>query len=352
MNSLIVKPVESADEFAKAYELALSVFTENSSIQQYKDHKLFAWTKDPYFDYRNILLAKYQEQSVGLIRIVPRVLYRCDQSFSVAGISSVCLLPSFRGMGLSVPLMDQSLVTCRERGYDIAFLFARRAADHYYTRFGFYGVASYSKVFVKRNSNLTADPALALAEMDTALINVYASAYERSYQNCFGKMQRTNTYWQFLLGSVSGRNDCYFHTIQKEGIAVGYLVGNANKILEIALITDIHGDGLVSFLTTQLSLESNNDQLELDILPQHILVASLKGMDITFQSRECNYGGHMLKIINTKKMTETEELAPLKNKSLFSYEETCFLMGIFSPALGTGSQGKALPFDISYIDQF
>ena len=51
-------------------------------------------------------------------------------------------------------------------------------------------------------------------------------------------------------------------------------------------------------------------------------------------------------------MTGTEALVPLKNNSLFSYEETCRLMGIFSPASGIGVQDTLLPFDIGYIDQF
>lgn len=348
MNRLIVKPVASAHEFEKAYALALSVFSENSTIDHYNDHKKLTWTKDPYSGYQNILLARYGNEYAGLIRIVPRILYRGNRSYSVAGISSVCLLPSLRGKGLSVPLMDQSLTYCSERGYDFAFLFARRAADHYYTRFGFHGVAAYAKIFVKKNGAPFADTSFSLGEMDLSQISLYAAAYEKSYQNCFGRIERSDAYWHFLLGSLGSRNDCQFKTIRKEGVAIGYMVHNTKKILEIALVPDVPGEGLVGFLLDAKLFEPATDTLELEILPQHSLVDRLKGMDITFQQRECNYGGHMLKIINRTKMSG----ADIPEKNNYSYEETCRMMGIFSPSSGNGSQVGALPFDISFIDQF
>ncbi len=348
MNGLIVKPVASADEFARAYDIALSVFAENSTIDHYADHKIATWTKDPSFAYQNILLARYAKEYIGLIRIVPRILFRGNLSYRVAGISSVCLLPSFRGKGLSVPLMNQALAYCKERGYDIAFLFARRAADHYYTKFGFHGVASYAKVFIKNNLSSGQNSLFSLADMDTGLVNLYAKAYERSYRDCFGRIERLEAYWQFLLSSIKGRNDCIFKTIFSDGIPIGYLIYNKYKILEIAFDIDVDGKILVNFLLQQDLFDIRINILELEILPQHLLMGCLKNMDITSQLRECNYGGHMLKIINTQKMIGIGK--PVND--IYNYEETCRMMGIFSPTSISDSQIGALPFDIGYIDQF
>lgn len=348
MSNLIVEPVASDIEFAGAYELALSVFKENSSNEDYAAYKIESWTKDPSFNYNNILLARYGNDYAGLIRIVSRKLFRGEQFFSVAGISSVCLLPAFRGKGLSIPLMEQSLAFCKKREYDIAFLFARRAADYYYTKFGFHGVAAFARVLVKNNRSISIDNRFSLTEINEALTDLYAKAYERSYFNCFGRIDRTETYWHFILSLIKARKDCMFKTICSNGMPIGYLIYNKQRIHEIAFDREIDGPALVYFLLNQNIFDSQTNTLELELLPQHLLIGSLRNLDITFQSRECNYGGHMLKIINTQKMNDVFSPA----KDMYTYQETCSMMGIYSPVTDQGVQSEKLPFDISYIDQF
>lgn len=335
MNNLVVTPVADANEFAEAYALALSVFTENTSMEGYREYKLFNWTDDPWFNYHNILLARYRGEPAGLIRIVPRILYRGNEPFSVAGISSVCLLPKFRGAGLSVPLMEQSLEYCSARGYDIAFLFARRAADHYYTRFGFHGIASYSRVFITQTL-YTGKRNLSVSAIDHSLYHIYNAAYEYSYANCFGRFERTDAYWKYIITSALWRKEFRFYTIRRDDIAIGYVIAGDTNIHEVAVNTDLSGVELIHLLMNNLAVNHANNKLEIEILPQHRLLNSLQGNDITLQSRECTYGGRMVKILN---------------KKILSYQETCALLGVFSPTNSYDTEG-ALPFDIGSIDHF
>ena len=92
-----------------------------------------------------------------MIRIGPIKLFRSDFLISDAGFSCVCLLPSFRRKGLSIPLLGQSITYCKKRNFDITLLFARSAADIYYTQFGVYGVFSLPRVFIKRHSQSLAN---------------------------------------------------------------------------------------------------------------------------------------------------------------------------------------------------
>src|SRR5436309_693260 len=129
MTNLTVAPARTEDEVQLALKLAVSVFEPASEMNDYPRYKAHLWREDPSFESANLMLARIaSEPPCGLVRIVPRTVYRAKEAFSVAGISSVCLEPEKRGKGLSLALMTQTLEHCRERGFDFAFLFARRAA--------------------------------------------------------------------------------------------------------------------------------------------------------------------------------------------------------------------------------
>jgi len=359
MPELIVRPVASAAEYDMAYQLALGIFDQHSTMEGYSGHKHFLWTHDPSADYQNILLAWYDGTPAGLIRVVPRVICRVDQIYSVAGISSVCIRAELQGKGLSVPLMEQSLELCKERGFEIAFLFARRAADHYYTRFGFWGVASHARVSVKIPATRDKSPDFTLSPADIELAGMYAAAYDRSYKNCFGRIQRTDAHWRFLLASFEYRKDCTFYTISAGGLPSGYMVWDGKKILEVAMDGPIEGPAVVAFLKN--SVCPGEAAIEMEMLPQHTLVKSFEGLDTSFQSRECSYGGHMARILNResviKKMADRSrgsypDMEKITGRAVLTHHETCSLLGIFSPSLQDHTSQDALPFDICSLDHF
>ena len=351
MHNLVVKPVQNAGEFTEAYDIALSVFAENTTMPGYADYKLFNWECDPYFEYKNILLARHNGKPAGLIRIVPRKLFRGTRSFSVAGISSVCLLPQLRGQGLSVSLMEQTLAYCKEQGYEIAFLFARRAADYYYTRFGFHGIASYSRVFVSSSSKDT-QMQLSVSEVGDSLYDVYNNAYENCYRDCFGRIERTTGYWKFIINAIERRMDHRFYTIRLNKIPIGYLIAGQTNICEIAVNKIIPGEELVHLIVGNRLVECTNDKIEIEMLPQHALINSFRGSDITVQSRECTYGGRMVKILDVDAVNDKlKKQITLQRKDRLSYEDTCNLLGVFSPTASQNEEDR-LPFDIGSIDHF
>ena len=363
MDNLVVKPAVSAEEQDMAYRLALRVFKAQTAMEDYAEHKSFVWEADPSFSKENILQACIGDELVGLIRLVPRILCRGEETYSVAGISSVCIAPEWQGKGLSNGLMQQSLEICRSRDYDISFLFARRAADHYYTRFGFYGIASYAKVFIKRPADIQPSKQFSLVAADSSLSLLYQTVYENCYQNCFGRIDRSKTYWKFLLTAISKRKDLRFLTIYFNGTAVGYVLAGETKILEIAVNDSISGIDLIHFLMNENLVPDTDNKLEIEILPQHGLIPSLRNLDIVFQYRECTYGGHMAKILNTEsvisKLTKrspllAKELAGLTDKEILSYAETCSLLGVLSPTALDNMNGNknCLPFDICSADHF
>lgn len=264
MSEFTIEHVRTEHDYMAAFNLALYVFSSQNSLLEYRDNKFFAWDEDPCFKYENILLAKYKGIIAGLIRIVPRELCRVDKVLSVAGISSVCLLPEYRGKGLSVTLMEEALRYCKGLGYDISVLFARRNADYYYTRFGFHGISSYSQIYVKKPQQLNVSNRYSFADGDSNLLEIYIQAYEKSYANCFGKFQRTPEYWKFLFVSLSFKPHCRNRIINFNGRAIGYIIWDTDKVLEIATTEDIYGKEFILFLIENLEiLTSDSLQFEM-----------------------------------------------------------------------------------------
>ena len=297
----------------------------------------------------------------GLVRIVPRVVFRGDQAFTMAGISSVCLKPALRGRGLSVPLMEQTLANCRKRGFDLTFLFARRAADHYYTRFGFWGVAAHSRTSV-RLANAAPDPRLALSSDGLErYLDVYQAAYDRCYKNVFGRFSRSPADWRFLLRRLSFLRNVRFSALLLEGQTVGYVLWNDGVVHELAWLEGVQVHAIVALLAATVPGATEKGALNLEFSPQHRFMEEAYGLDITVSGRECIYGGHMARILNPASLLDrvaarssaaASNLRHLAGMERFTHRDTCRLLGAWSPTDCRYNAETALPLDISLSDHF
>lgn len=351
MPDIIYKPVDSIYEYEDAYRVAIEVFSPSSVLSSYEDHKRASWINDPYFNYQNIFIAKMGNKIIGVIRIVPREISIQATKLRLAGISSVCLLPEFQGKGLSVSLMGKALSYATYLGYEVSALFARRSADYYYNRFGFFGLASYSKFFLKNAETDSKFIDLALDDFSFDDIDLYAEAYLYSYKECSGYIYRTSEYWRFLLTGLRLKNDSVFKAIKRGLNNVGYVIYKNNHIYELAIQKGEDGLAIVDFLNTRLR-NNHEVQLIVNALPQHRIVPFLKEKDVTYQTRECYYGGHMVRILNIKSVSEkincNSKFSNFKN-SLLTYAETCEMLKVWTPS--SHKEGY-LPFDICEMDHF
>jgi GNAT superfamily N-acetyltransferase len=338
MTTLSFSLAQSEAEVDLAFELALSIFEPMSAVKSYRQHKTLLWKQDPTYAVGNFVLACSPQGSVcGLIRIVPRVIFRGPEKFFVAGISSVCLAPDYRGQGNSVGLIKFAVDHCKARSFDFAFLFARRAADNFYTQFGFHGVSSYSHISV-RSKKLPFDSRFSVEPACKAHIDLYAFAYERSYAAVFGRVERSRDYWEFVLDRCAHSSLEKIETICFEGKPIGYLVAGATTVLELATSARMNADGLVAFLSHQFQPDATAGILCLDVPPQHDFVGQLAGMDMTLSLRECAYGGHMARILN--------------GDDTPSHADTCRTLGAYAISVSQESSRPALPYQMSILDHF
>ena len=341
----------------QAFALALSIFEPQSGMSGYESHKIFLWKSDPSYALENFVLARAVDGSIcGLIRIVPRKIFRGAEKFSVAGISSVCLSARYRGNGNSLGLMQYALECCRKREFDFAFLFARRSADNYYTRFGFHGISSYSRISVN-HANLRIDPKFEVRPSSEAFLELYASAYEKCYAEVFGRVERSSSYWQFLLRRFSASSSEKFETLYFEGMPVGYVVTGAS-VHELAVAHPVGGESLIAFLGQKLTSGMSERNIQFDMSPQHALVGQLSGMDSTLSIRECAFGGHMACILNVESLLERVVrqypgiyLGGIVGGKL-SHVDTCKILGAYAITVAEDPGRKLLPYHMSSLDHF
>lgn len=385
MPELLIAPAASDSEVDEALRLACQVFSENNTAANYRDYKAVLWRDDPAFASHNVLIARTRAGALaGLIRVIPRRLRRAGQSMRVAGISSVCVKPEFRGRGYSVPLMEHALEHCRSLGFDVAFLIARRAADHYYTQFGFWGVSSYNRLSITRSAAPGGTPAaIAFPPARREWIDCYRSAHVECYADSFGWFERDRSYWDFLLKRLSLLPGVEFRGITRHGTPLGYVVKGNGLIHEVAFLDALPAAELVHALAPSAGDAALT--LQLDLPPEHRLCRMLQNFDCSIRYRECTYGGHMLRILNADRVADllaervTARLGALGCTPLSGgaegiairwdgkqcrvelstqarkrpgYEQSCILLGALSLSGNRAdSVDRLLPFNISFCDQ-
>ncbi len=346
---------KNEDEIRAAFKLACDVFSENANSQTYQSDKQRIWESDPYgAEEGNLVLAKSENSKViGLVRIVPRMIFREGVSLRVAGFSSVCLSPEYRNRGLSRPLMEHALWHCEQRGFDLAFLIARRAVDHYYNKFGFWGISSYNRLSIKLPITSQQKKPVQLLEIsfDSDTIATLKQAYWASYSRCFGTVDRAlDEYWLYLRDYIKTITSVSMKGIYLDHALVGYvIVDEEGTVYEIAYVDEEDiGIGSLSQVC-----RDGDEELVLEIPPEHALVSCLAEEDFSIRYRQCSYGGHMIKVLDYKRMADLYaqrmgKAFVTKNAHGLSYEETCRLVGAYSIAINP----KGLSFNVSLPDRF
>jgi predicted N-acetyltransferase YhbS len=324
----------STFQVKQALELATEVFRRGPSDDEnrYKD---LLWFKEPTFAPENIFIATCDEQVIGVIRAVPREFLfarRFDQasnqenaSLSVPAvcISSVCINEKFRGQGISRKLTEYACETLKLRGIGFCYLLARRAVDHYYNRFGFYGVSTYHTLALNNPTELSA---LEVREIEVKPFlgssfpaALALKAYAESYSGSSGLCARGEGHWLHLLMRLPFLEHIRIWQIEKSKSRIGYAICDQKSVLEIAYIDPSDGGAIAAAISRTLNLSSF-------VVPNtHPLITSLTSLDINVTSRICTYGGHMVKILNEDvglKIREALALPPASSGRLASLNPT------------------------------
>src|SRR4051812_16136867 len=67
-----------------------------------------------------IVVLSKDDEVIGMLRLIERLIYRGAQKFPCVCIANVCIAPGRRGQGLSRELMAGALSTAAHRGFELS----------------------------------------------------------------------------------------------------------------------------------------------------------------------------------------------------------------------------------------
>jgi predicted N-acetyltransferase YhbS len=324
---LYAGPARNLQEEEQAIGLACKEFSNAQETIHDNQRKKFLLLNHPGFNRNSTIIVSLPGKGVvGAAFLIERVFHRETERIKGVFISSVCIEKSERGHGYSKALIHAAIDSGNRLGAAMAVVIARRKVDWFYTQFGFWGMSQYNTLradiqpwSIEPEEEILLRPAAQDDLFDCSLI------YKATYHDAFGSCVRDNNTWLYNLGKAKHLN-VKFSVIDNKGSIKGYAFHDEDgNIFEIATMDhDTAHNALIS-----LAKQSKGTTLVLHIPPNHPVVSALAGLDLTISSRECPYGGHMVRVIkpsiflNLKSREESENArGKMKSKSSLINEDT------------------------------
>jgi len=271
-------------------EFAESIFTAGSDAGRTQRKIL---TNNPAFACENFVVARDNDRIVGVIRMVPRIIFLKGQSLPCMGISTVAVDPEFRHKGIATKMIQVAHAAGKDRGFGLAVLHARRVLDGFYPRFGYVGVGRYGKLTVLEPPSVSIKGSVQAGH----ITELHMQSYERMYKKLSGSFLRSHEQWQFIAATqlaVVGGN---IQTLMLGARPVGYVVVCAGVVVEIAYSHDVSCVEIVEILCKAGLVEFN-------IHPRHPLFIYLRSTFTTeYVERFTQIGGYMACVLNIGVLT-------------------------------------------------
>lgn len=288
--TLYVGPARSAEEVTAARELASRVFVAPKGWTEDAEYKRVLWEEPRFPGASHVVVAVTDQGALaGTIRLLPRLVRFAIGRLRVAGVSSVCVAESHRGLGVSRLLTEVTLRHARALGYEIALLFARRAVDHFYPRFDFWGLSSYSHLLIAgtmpRDLSVRRRPA-SVADSPRIL-----QWHQASYGMSGGFIERTRDFLDFMLHTKRSAS-LTVDVVERNGIPIGYFACDGARVVELGCFPENARDLL------PIILDAGGAAVSVNAFAHHPIRQVLDGLDVTISSRVCAYGGHMVCILD------------------------------------------------------
>lgn len=293
----------SAQEIAAAQALATKVFGEILALDPIAEtkNKTLLWN-EPGEPPLVVVAVLDEGRVVGVARLLQRTLGRGGQTFSCVGFTSIAVDPAFRGQGLSVPLMESALRVARQTGAMVGLLFGRRALDHYYTRFGFHGLSSYSRLRLQSLSKVYGVVLRPMLELTDELLHHFQDVHNQCYGATFGWIERSIEMWRFQLRKMRHER-MEVTVIDWQQRTAGYLIHHGCVIHEIAVTKGVPWE----IVLAQVAADCQEEALVVEIPPEHPALAELTRLDMTLETRQCDFGGHMMIVLDENKICRAVE---------------------------------------------
>lgn len=296
-----IRPAQTSEEVAAAYEVAARTF--GPSYDEARAHKARVLRDvEPVRRPSDVVVVVDRREVVGLVRLVERRLRVAGVVLDVAGMTSVAVAHSHRGRQLGVRLMDTCMELARAAGRDVAVLFARRAVDGWYGRFGFVGLGQHVTMTVQASDPPSRGQSEARVVLEAgcrpAALAAYASAYTHTYRKLPGVFVRRPSFWASLEARLAVRPTLRWLTATQGRSVVGYALVEGGRIVEAAAVSGAHVP--LAAALRQRAAANGDASLTLALHPVHPVTRACMERNHTLATRVAWDGGHMLAVLNPR----------------------------------------------------
>ena len=299
-----VRYAKNHKEVDDAYELAASIFGDNyPESKQTLDN---VRSIEPLENLEDAIVVADGTDIWGFVRILSRRFYSPIGLVAGGGITTVCIHPKLRGLGWGLEVMDYSIRRSNERGDLFSILFARRAVDGWYRKLGYVGIGCHPFIEVDRTyvpdwlQTFTGHFDLGVHAESSA---IYQKAYEDSYRDMFLGFYRDSSWWRNVGLHINPKinvND--FINVYVGGKIIGYWVSDGSKIVECCSLAAHRMDFMAALISHTETIHT--EKLILSLPPNHWCTKILNVMNHTLSVRYSWNGGHMVRILDSKKFIE------------------------------------------------
>ena len=329
-------------ELKKALLLAADVFQENVNDEAVDFKGQMVSPEGELLLENIIVLVSSNGEVCGTCFLVDRFFFKNDELIKGTYLSSICVDESFRGKGLSIILMTEAINECEKRNSVFAVVIARKAVDYYYNKLFFWGVSQYVKINFTISLATYKGPDYQILPATEADIDHLHKIYTGVYSKLYGASSRSSNYWKYILWKTA-KQDVQFDCFTLNNQVIGYTLSVGSSIYEIAVL-----DGAY-YLSVLGSLKKKYDLPDIYCIhasEKHPFLGELVNSDFTVSRRQCNYGGHMVRLIHPGELALPGKLTV--NGSGYNFEDTCRLLGI--DVLSNPGEGKRESFNIPLMD--
>lgn len=320
-----IRRAKNLGEVEAAYELAARIFGPNYfDAKEVKNH---IRALEPLRSLGDAIIAVDSGSIVGFIRIVDRQLYSPVGMLKAGGITSVCVHPDLQGHGLGRRLMEMALRRLRQRKDILSILFARRALDGWYTKYGYVGIGCHPQIqiaqpwLVDNTGQFESFNGRLQRGIIPSAIDLYAAAYADSYQRLFLSFYRDDYWWQTFEQRLWRRVEVEdFINVIVGDIPVGYFILKEDKVIEAASLHGHRADVLASLL--EFWKQKVRKDLKIAMPLGHWCARFFKGMNHIMTIRYAWDGGHMVRFLNKDVLKEI--LIPPKRQKVHLTIEKLF----------------------------
>ncbi|MGP1255660.1 MAG: GNAT family N-acetyltransferase [Kiloniellales bacterium] len=296
--SIYAGPARSLAEAEAARDLAARVFGDLAGLgeSESQNHKRWLWAEPGGWGQSGVVvIVAGSGEVLGTVRLLRRVLHRGEQAFSAALFSSVCVDARWQGRGLSRQLVAAAVDQARALGAEIAYLIARRALDHYYTRFDFHGMSAYPSVDISRITPVgSGEPGRAWVSWDGSDTAQLCSIYAEEFAEVLGRAERDETYLEFHVERCR-KSGVHPYTLIVNGAPAGYAFVEGSAVRELAFQSDVGLEALPA-----LGHAVGEELTTADLNPRQRTARRLFGSDydVSLRLRRCIFGGHMVRVLD------------------------------------------------------